>query len=278
MTTTEATRTTWDSAAAGWHRHAPKIRDWLRQPTAMMIDMAGVAPGQRVLDLAAGAGDQTLDLAAKVGPAGQITATDISPAILAFAATAAQAAGHRNVQTLTADAARLPLTDAQFDAAVCRLGLMFLPTPLSGLAEVHRTLKPGARFAAMVFAAPDLTPCLAILMRTALRHAGLPPRDPFQPGGLTSLGKPGHLQALFDQAGFRATSTTQIDAPFVLPSTADYLDFLQDAAGPILQILAPLSPTARAEAWADIKTQLDAFQTTNGWSGPNTLLLTVGTR
>ena len=155
---------------------------------------------------------------------------------------------------------------------------MFLPDPLQGLRQTLRTLKPGARFAAMVFVAPDQNPCLAILMQTALRHAGLPPRDPFQPGGLTSLGKPGQIEALFHEAGFRATSTTRLSAPFTLPSTADYLTFVQDAAGPILQILASLSPQARTAAWADIRAQLEAFQTVQGWSGPNTLLLTVGTR
>lgn len=278
MSTIEATRATWDSAAAGWHRHAKDVRIWLRQPTAVMIDLAGISPGQRVLDIAAGAGDQTLDIAARVGPAGHVTATDISPAILAFAASAAAFAGYRTVETLTADAASLPFDDAQFDAAVCRLGLMFLPNPLAGVAEAFRTLKPGARFAAMVFDAPDLNPCLAILIRTALHHAGLPPRDPFQPGGLTSLGKPGLLHAHFRDAGFRAIATTRLDAPFVLASTSDYLTFVQDAAGPILQILAPLPPKARADAWADIGAQLDAFQTANGWCGPNSLLLTVGTR
>ena len=276
--TTHDTRTTWDAAAAGWHRHAPEIRAWLRIPTTVMIDLAGVQSGHSVLDLAAGAGDQTLDAATRTGPTGHVTATDLSPAILTFAAQAARTAGHRNITTRTADIAHLPFPDATFDAAICRLGLMFLPDPLAGLAEIRRTLKPGARFAAMVFAAPDLNPCLRILMTTALRHAGLPQRDPFAPGGLTSLGKPGHLQALFQQAGFRATSTTRLDAPFALPATADYIAFLQDAAGPILQILAPLPAAARSAAWADITTQLHAFQTPQGWSGPNTLLLTVGTR
>jgi SAM-dependent methyltransferase len=273
-----ATRTGWDSAAAGWHRHAAVIRDWLRAPTHAMLDMAGVGPGQSVLDIAAGAGDQTLDIAALVGPTGRVTATDISPAILAFAASAAATAGHCNITTHVADAEALALPETSFDAAVCRLGLMFLPNPLAGLTEARRCLKPGARFCAMVFAAPDQNPCLRILMATALRHAGAAPRDPFQPGGLTSLGRPGHLDALFREAGFHRVTTTTMQAPFHLPATADYLTFIQDAAGPILQILAPLSTEARAAAWADITAQLEQFQTDQGWTGPNTLLLTVGTR
>ncbi len=268
----------WDAAAAGWHRHAAIIRDWLRQPTRAMLDMAGIADGQSVLDVAAGAGDQTLDLARRVGPEGRVLATDISPEILTFAAATAKAAGHHNVTTHVADAAALGLPDTRFDAAICRLGLMFLPDPFAGLTEVRRTLKPGARFAAMVFAAPDQNPCLRILMATALRHAGAAPRDPFQPGGLTSLGRPGHLHDLFKVAGFGSVTTSTMAVPFRLPRTADYLMFIRDAASPVLHILSNLTPAARAAALADMETQLDAFQTADGWVGPNTLLLTVGTR
>jgi hypothetical protein len=62
------------------------------------------------------------------------------------------------------------------------------------------------------------------------------------------------------------------------PRAADYLAFVRDAAGPFLQILASLSPTAREAAWADIASQLETFQTDQGWVGPNTVLLATGTR
>ena len=50
-----------------------------------MLDMAGVKPGSRVLDVAAGAGDQTVLAAKRVGPGGLVLATDISSKILEFA-------------------------------------------------------------------------------------------------------------------------------------------------------------------------------------------------
>jgi SAM-dependent methyltransferase len=269
-------RLEWDRAATGWDKHAPAIRAWLRPSTNAMLNMAAVAPGQTVLDLAAGAGDQTLDLAERVGPEGRVVASDISANILALAAQNAALAGHRNVETRLADAEHLDLAEGRFDAAVCRLGLMFLANPLAGLGQVYRTLKTGARFCSMVFAGPDQNPCLRIMMLTALRHAGLPPRDPFQPGGLVSLGRPGAIDALFREAGFSAVATTRMDAPFRMPTANHYLDFIQDAAGPILQILAPLAPEAKVAAWADMAEQLAVFQGSEGWIGPNTLLLTVG--
>lgn len=270
------TRAQWDEAAAGWDRHGPKIRDWLGVPTDAMLNMAGISVGQTVLDVAAGAGDQTLNIADRVGTDGAVVATDISDRILALARGNAVRAGHANVTIHPADAEDLRLEAATFDAAVCRLGLMFLPTPLDGLREIYRVLKPGGRFCGMVFAGPELNPCLRILMSTALRHAGLAPRDPFQPGGLVSLGKPGLMDDLMKRAGFHSVATTRMEVAFRLPTTADYLSFVKDSAGPILQILASLDDMARAAAWTDIETQLDVYQTDNGWIGPNTLLLTAG--
>ena len=276
VTFKQATRVQWDKAAAGWDRHAPKIRDWLRVPTDAMLEMAGISPGQSVLDVAAGAGDQTLDIAVRVGADGEVVATDISEGILNHALGNAVRAGHANVRIHPADAEDLGLDDATFDAAVCRLGLMFLPDPLAGLTEIHRVLKPGGRFCGMVFAGPDMNPCLRILMSTAMRHAGLAPRDPYQPGGLVSLGKPGLMDDLMQRAGFRSVATTRMEVAFTLPTTADYLAFIRDSAGPILQILAPLDDATRAAAWADMAAQLDAYQAQDGWSGPNTVLLTAG--
>lgn len=272
----EATRVQWNEAAAGWDRHAPKIRDWLRVPTDAMLEMAGISLGQTVLDVAAGAGDQTLDIAVRVGADGAVVATDISETILTHALDNAARAGHAHVHIHVADAEDLRLETATFDAAVCRLGLMFLPNPVEGLKEIQRVLKPGGRFCGMVFAGPDMNPCLRILMSTAMRHAGLAPRDPFQPGGLVSLGKPGLMDDLMQRAGFRSVATTRMEVAFRLPTTGDYLAFIRDSAGPILQILAPLDDATRTAAWADIAAQLDAYQAQDGWTGPNTVLLTAG--
>lgn len=266
----------WDDAAAGWDRHAAKIRDWLQSATVAMQEMADIRAGQHVLDVAAGAGDQTLDIARRVGPSGGVVASDISEGILGLAERNAVRAGVDNVRFHQADAQTLGLEQGCFDAAVCRLGLMFLPDPLAGLVAIRRVLKPGARLCSIVFAGPEANPCLRILISTALRHAGLAPRDPFVPGGLLSLGRQGDLDGRFRQAGFANVATTRLDAPFRLPRTADYLEFVQDAAAPIVQLLAPLTAAARAAAWADIETQLDAYQTESGWVGPNALLVTVG--
>ncbi len=130
----------------------------------------------------------------------------------------------------------------------------------------------------MVFSRPDRNPCLRILMSTALEHAGLPARDPFLPGGLLSLGRPGHIDQLFRSAGFHDVATTAIDAPFRVSTVDDYLDFVRTSASPILQILARLDAAAAEAAWTAMRQRLEVFTTAQGWDGPNELLLTAGRR
>lgn len=271
-------RIQWDTAAAGWNAHAADIRAWLRKPTDAMCRMAGVTAGSRVLDVAAGAGDQTLDIAAQVGPQGHVLATDLSPAIVALARDNAARAGFGHVETRVADGEDLGVTEATFDAAVCRLGLMFFPDPLRGLREMHRALRPGGGVCTVVFSRPEKNPCLAILMSTALKHAGLPARDPFLPGGLLSLGQPGRIDALFRSAGFQDVATTAVDAVFRLPSVDHYLAFVRSSASPILQILGRLDAASAEAAWDEMRDRLQAFTTQAGWEGPNELLLTAGRR
>jgi SAM-dependent methyltransferase len=273
-----ATRRQWDDAAAGWDAHGAAIGRWLGAATEAMLGMAGVTTGNRVLEVAAGAGGQTLDIARRVGPKGRVLATDLSPAILARAAAHAKRAGLANVATLVADAEGLDVEPGAFDAAVSRLGLMLCADPGRGLAAIHRALRPGGGVCTMVFSRPDRNPCIATLMATALRHAGLAPPDPDRPGGLLSLGRPGRADRLFSTAGFRDVASTTIAAPFRWPSLGHYLDFVRASGGPVRSVIDRLDPSAAADAWADIEAQLAVFSTPAGWEGPHELLLTAARR
>ncbi len=271
-------RAQWDAAAAGWNEHGADIRAWLQQPTDAMCRMAGITTGARVLDVAAGAGDQTLAIARRVGDKGYVLATDLSPAIVALARDNAVCAGFTQVETRVADGEDLDVAESSFDAAVCRLGLMFFPDPLRGLREMHRALRPGGGACTMVFSRPEKNPCVTILMATALKHAGLPALDPFRPGGLLSLGQPGRIDGLFRSAGFSDVATTAVDAVFRLPSVDHYLAFVRSSASPILQILGRLDAEVADAAWREMRERLMPFTTDAGWEGPNELLLTAGRR
>lgn len=273
-----ATRAQWDRAAPGWNAHGALIGTWLARATEGMLAMAGIGPGSRVLDVAAGAGEQTLLIARRVGPSGSVLATDLSPAILALAEDNAQRAGLANVQFQVADGEDLQVEPGSFDAVVCRLGLMLFGDPVRALAEMHLALKPGGRICTVVFSEPKHNPCITTLMSTALQHAGLPAADPFVQGGLLSLGRPGRCDELFAAAGFQDVATTRLDAPFRMPSAKAYLDFVRTSASPIQQLLSHLDEPGRERAWAEMEDKLSEYATPWGWEGPNELLLTAGRR
>ncbi len=283
----------WDMAADGWNKHTAMIHDWLQPVTQMMLDEAHIKLGSHVLDIAAGAGDQTLEIARRVGSNGSVLATDISPAILALAKKNAQIAGFKQIATQVADAQSLGLKGKDFDAAVCRLGLMFCHIPLEALAEIRSALRPNGRFSAVVFSDPTHNPCLTIAMTTARKHAGLASlktrkidrinmsatvsKDAFEAGTLMSLGKPGLIEELLQISGFLDIKVRNIYAPFHAPSVENYIDFLRSSASPVIEILAPLTANAQQNAWEDMTEQLMKFSSKSGWDGPKELLLCSAT-
>src|SRR5262245_27773334 len=84
-------------AAAGWQRSGVARAQFLAPLTERMLDLARVGPGDRVLDVAAGTGEQTLAAARRVGPTGVVLATDIATQMLALGAGAGAEAGLRQL-------------------------------------------------------------------------------------------------------------------------------------------------------------------------------------
>ena len=89
----KTTRHQWETAAEAWHRWGGLLNKWLGPATETMFDMAGITTGHRVLDVAAGAGEQSIAAARRVGETGSVLATDLSPTILEFASKTAGDAG-----------------------------------------------------------------------------------------------------------------------------------------------------------------------------------------
>src|SRR5262249_26521468 len=87
------------AAAEGWRRGAAQRAERRGLATETMLDLAGIVSGSRVLDVAAGTGEQTILAARRVGPGGSVLATDIAARMLGIAAEAAHQAGLRNVAT-----------------------------------------------------------------------------------------------------------------------------------------------------------------------------------
>src|SRR4051794_38973779 len=167
-------------AAEGWQRVT--ARTFLRPITQRMLDLAGIGSGQRVLDVAAGTGEQTLMAARRVGPHGFVLATDIAERMLIRLDEAARNEGLTNVQTRVMDARQLALEPGTFDAAICRLALMLIPERDKALAGIQRALKPGSKFAAIVLSTAEKNLHVSESLAIARRHAGLPSAPLEDPG------------------------------------------------------------------------------------------------
>jgi ubiquinone/menaquinone biosynthesis C-methylase UbiE len=245
------TRQEWQKAAAGWHKWIPLISELSRQETNQMLDLANVQSGYRVLDIAAGDGDQSIMAGQRVGPQGHVLATDISSNLLEYAAAAAKEAGLSNLETRVMDGENLELGDATFDAVICRHGLMLMPDVDKAMNEIYRVLKSGGWFSAVVFSTPDKNPWISIPAMIAMQHAELPPPEPGMPG-LFSLSAPGLLEGKFKTAGFQDIKGRSSTVTIQLDSATECVGFLQDIAGALHTILSNLSAEDQKNAWSEL--------------------------
>ncbi|WP_291858014.1 methyltransferase domain-containing protein [Bradyrhizobium sp.] len=273
----ETTREQWQSAARSWNDWGPLLRTWLGPATELMLDMAAIGPGHRVLDVAAGAGDQTLLTAERVGPGGHVLATDISANILAFAEENARRAGLGNIETKVLDGEDLEVAAEGFDAVISRVGLIYFPDQQRALAGMKRALKPGGRIAAIVYSTAENNKFFSIPVSVIRRRANLPPPLPGQPGPF-SLGGPGVLEETFRKAGFRDVESRIVPAPVRMKNAAECVRFEKESFGALHQMLAGLNETGREAAWQEIEQELRAFESKAGFEGPCEMIVAVGVK
>jgi ubiquinone/menaquinone biosynthesis C-methylase UbiE len=182
------------TAAAGYDR---SVGEMTRRVIPLVLRVARLAGGQRVLDVATGTGlaaEAALDV---VGPTGHVTATDISPAMLG---RAQERLGKRaNTALAVADGQSLGLSDKGFDAVICNMGLMYFPDPPRGLSEFHRVLRPGGRAAVSVFTRADRALVGGLIRAAIARHD---PSKAEEAHRFFALGEATRLRSAFEQAGF----------------------------------------------------------------------------
>jgi len=271
------TRAQWEQAAEAWYRWEPAIEDWLGVATERMLDDVRIENGSRVLDVAAGAGGQTLAAAERVGPGGHVLATDISPAILEYAAGTAAAAGLHNVSTQEVDGENLDVETGTFDAVISRVGLIYFPDQQAALRGMYDALRTGGRLSSVVYSTADRNGFFSVPVGIIRRRAQLPPPLPGQPGPF-SLGAPGVAEEAFATAGFRDITVDVVESPVRTATASDCVRFEKESFGALHQMLAGLPEEQREEAWAEIDEALTQFEGRDGFTGPCEMLVVTGTK
>jgi ubiquinone/menaquinone biosynthesis C-methylase UbiE len=232
-----------------------QFRPW----TAVLLAEAGLHPGERVLDLAAGTGIVAREAAPFVGEGGRVVALDVSPAMLAVGHGLPAPTG-ATIEWQEGDATRLPLADAAFDVVLCQQGLQYFPDRPAAVAEMKRVLVPGGRAVLAVWRSLDHHPIQAALNAAAQRRLGVPSMAmPF------SLGDPGEVQNLFETAGFTEVTLIPRTLVIVFPSRAQYVRRNIESLAAVVPTLAGMDVAERTALAHTIDEDAGAVLGAHAW-------------
>jgi SAM-dependent methyltransferase len=272
-----AQREQWNKDGAAWRRWNPTLDRWYGDVTRQMLDLARIQPGQRILDIATGAGEPAASAAERVGPSGYVLATDIAEGIVELALQVARERGLKQIETRAMDGEKLDLPDTSFDAVLCRFGLMYMPHPVTALREWRRALRPGGRVAVVVFSTPDRNSWGAMPASIIRKRAQIPPPILGQPGPF-SLGAPGVLEGVFQQAGFAHPEVRAVPVPLRMASSAEYVRVARESFGAFNALMAQLPAQERESVWNEVEDSMRSFESPSGFEVPGECLVGAATK
>ena len=256
----------WDKAAGYYERF------WMQQlapAQQRMLSLAGLSPGEKVLDVACGTGLVALPAAAAVHPGGELAGTDISQNMVEAARAKAGEEGVGNARFLRMDAERLEFHNECFDVALCALGLMYFPNPVDSLREMYRVLKPGGRASAVVWGERSRCGWAAIFPIVDARVESEVCPMFFQ------LGTGANLEHAFSAAGFRGVRTECLRVPLRYDSAEEACGAAFEG-GPVALAYSRFDAQTRTEAHAEYLASIEGFRNCSGYNIPGEFVAAVG--
>ncbi len=243
----------WNSTAAGWKKWHAISEKAARPATETMLEMAGVSKGDRVIDFATGLGDSAAACGNKVGPSGYVLATDEAQAMLDFAKEYIASQNLTNIEFQIADFDHLKLDLKNFDAGICRWGLMFAKDLNATLSSIRNILRPGGRFGAIVWGAPERAEVQNLTNEVLMESLGLPPVDTGS-GTPFALSDQNELEKSFGKAGFTNIESQVVSVVYDFSSAEEYVQYRRDRSSLEKQI-AHCPEAFRERAWAAVATE-----------------------
>jgi ubiquinone/menaquinone biosynthesis C-methylase UbiE len=185
---------------------------------AILVELAGVGSGHRVLDVASGTGVVARLAARHAGPDGLVVASDISGPMLAEAATQARWPGAATIEQLEAPVTDLKVADGEFDIVLCQQGMQFFPDRLAAAVEMRRALRAGGVLGLAVWAEGHRLEPFDDYAE-ALIAAGIDPPFPRAFESSSFVMSPGELEAVLSGAGFTDVRASVVEQTVTWPDS-----------------------------------------------------------
>ncbi len=256
----------WDKAVRYYEQ---SWQSQLEPAQSLMLEMADLNAGDRVLDTACGTGLVTFRAAKTVGGTGFVFGTDISDGMVQTATEAAENRGFQNVAFQQMDAEKLKCDPEEFDAALCALGMMYYPDPVQSLRELHRTLKSGAQASAAVWGRrsycgwAEIFPIVDARVETDVCPL------------FFQLGAGNSLRFAFEQAGFGQIEQERISTKLVYDS-AEEASMAVFAGGPVALAYERFDEQTRAETHEEYLDSIAPYRSGDGYEVPGEFVVVRG--
>jgi len=202
-----------------------------------LVEAAGIGPGDRVLDVAAGTGNASLPAAAARA---EVTASDLTPELFEAGRARAATAGVE-LEWAEADAESLPFDDASFDVVMSSIGVMFAPHHQAAADEMVRVCRPGGKVGLLSWTPEGM---IGGLFKTMGGFMPAPPPG-VQPPPL--WGSEEHLRELFGDRVEQERVERGILAVTAFERPDDYGEHFKQRYGPTIAARANAEKEGRAE-------------------------------
>ncbi|MCL2395242.1 MAG: methyltransferase domain-containing protein [Acidimicrobiaceae bacterium] len=243
----------WEDAASGWGRQADSVRQRGLPVAEWMLDHAGLQPGQRVLELAAGPGDIGFMAAERILPGGTLVSSDAAEAMLEVARERAAEQGIENVSFRQLQLEWIDLETASVDVVLCRWGVMLTVDPGAALQECRRVLVPGGRAVLAVWDTPEFNPWATVPFDAMVKLGLLEEPAPGRPG-MFSLAAPGKFKEMLEEAGFVEVTVEPVGIARVYDQPLEWLGETVDCSQMFGRAWRALDDDRRRE----VRARLDA--------------------
>jgi ubiquinone/menaquinone biosynthesis C-methylase UbiE len=239
-------------------------------------------PGERVLDVGCGFGDSTIRIAALVAPGGEAVGVDCARRFIETGERDAAAAGVANARFFVADVQEDDLR-GPFDQAFARFGTMFFMSPVPALRNIRRALRPGGRFAQIVWRKREDNPWLFDAeqrVRAIVPVVEHGDTDQVHCGpGPFSMSGPDMVSAMMKAAGYGGISFERFDTDICIGRDLDEAVEFAVALGPageIIRLAGVEAERLKPQVTAALRDALARYQRADGvWAPSSTWFITA---